>query len=224
MRHLASLNIAADDVEHGVQWAERAVDETERAFGAEHALTALSRRILGWSLLSAGEEVHAERLFRENLTMHERKLGRHSIGVAEDLMGLSYALCDLGRADEAVPLARESYDLTTAFYGATHPSAIDAGLTLAQALRTRDRAAARALMVQLRERIEAARGVDNRRYIQVTHILGEYALAARRLEEARAYFEECTRLAQTVLGAEHVIAQDCRTLLRQVGGDPARVP
>jgi serine/threonine protein kinase len=209
LRRLSSALIETGDHRAGTAVGERAVARAAEAFGADHALTALNRRVLGWTVLDSQAE-RAESLFRTNLTMHERKLGRHSAAVADDLMGLSYALGALRRVAEALASAEESWRLTNEIYGSAHRSTIDAGLTLANALELDaqyDRSAA--LIETLRERLRDARGSENRQYLLATRQLAFLMRARGRPDLAPPYFAECADIGLRVLGADNPLTRTC---------------
>lgn len=209
LRRLAVLRLESGHAEDAAVLAARAVAHAEAAFGREHPLAALNRRVLAWTLMEGEQPVRAETLFRTNLALHEAKLGRRSRPVADDLVGLVWALANQSRHAEALTLAQEAWTLTGALYGEGHRTTIDAGLGLAHALAENERDGdAAELLSSLRMQLRALRGQENRQYLLATRQLA-LLWQGSQPEAARELFAECAETGLRTLGADSQLARSC---------------
>jgi serine/threonine protein kinase len=212
LRRLSSVLIERGDLAEGVAVGDRSVARAELHFGRDHAISALNRRVLGWSLLANGESKKAEVLFNTNLHLHEAKLGRRSAAVVDDLMGLSYALSYQKRDREALKLAEETWALANSLYEPAVRTTIDAGITLALAQkRNNSQRSSGQTLELLRQRLVQHRGKENRQYILVTRELAVLRHEQGEVKASRDLYRECADITARVLGANHSITLDCQT-------------
>jgi serine/threonine protein kinase len=211
-RRHSNLEVVRGDFTAALASAEKSVAVAESAYGSEHPRTAISRSVLGWLLLSYGRAGQAEQLFRSNIAMHERRVGRRSRVVVDYLIGLAYTLHIQGRDEEALQLAKEAHPISVALYGPLHRNAIDATITLAQThLAVAGHQAATALLTALRADLLAAGKHENRQFLQVLELLASARLptdATRSLQ----LLEECATIGTRALGAENALTRRCGLL------------
>jgi hypothetical protein len=212
LRRLSSVLIERGDIAQGIAIGERSVAHAEAHFGADHAITALNRRVLGWILIAdgTGDGRRAEALFRRNLALHEAKLGRKSAAVADDLMGLSYVLANTDQKAEALSLAQEAWALINALYEPAARTTIDAGLTLANALKVNGQLAeTEVLLSELRARMRQYRSSETRQFILLTRELAWLYRDQGKPVQSQAMYAECAGLSVRVLHPDNPIAREC---------------
>lgn len=210
LRRLATLRMEADDFPAAQRIAAQAVARSVQRLGNEHPLTALARRVYGWSLVNKEPSPLAIRQFETNLSLHETKLGADSPPMIDDRIGLAYALLVADRSAEAESMATAAWQAANRIFGPDHRSTIDAGLTLSHALlSTQQWQAALALLRELRGRLQRDGRQASRQYLHVSRELAKTLDHLGQSAEAAELRLDCRQSGEVALGSEHVLVQRC---------------
>lgn len=210
LRRLANLKMESGDYRAAQQLAERAVERSAHRLGVAHPMTALARRILGWTLIGNSDVDGALAQFETNLRLHETKVGTRSRTVVDDRIGLGYAMFAAGRAAEALPVSRGAWEDANALYGPDNRSTVDAGLSyVAVLIELRDHAAARALLADLRDRLRGRDSRASRQYLHVTRELAKVEDALGLAAEATATRADCRAAGVLAYGPAHSLTTRC---------------
>jgi hypothetical protein len=225
LRRLSSLQMEAGDYTGAQRTAEQAVERSAARLGVAHPMTALARRILGWTQIGNAQIDAALAQFETNLRLHEAKVGKRSRTVVDDRIGLGYALLSAGRAAEALPVSRGAWDDANALHGPDNRSTIDAGLAYVAVLaELRDPASASAVLVDLRGRLRDRERRASRQYLHVTRELAKVEEALGLASEAAATRADCRAAGLVAYGPAHSLTTRCDERLDAQAAVPAAVP
>jgi hypothetical protein len=225
LRRLANLRMESGDFVGAQQVAERAVARSALRLGDAHPVTALARRILGWTLIGNSDIDGALAQFETNLRLHETKVGPRSRTVVDDRIGRGFALLAGGRAGEALPLSRGAWEDANALYGPDNRSTIDAGLGYVGVLMAlHDHAAAHAVLVDLRARLQARDSRASRQYLHVSRELAKVEEALGLASQAAATRADCRAAGLVAYGPAHSLTTRCDERLDAQAAAPAAVP
>jgi hypothetical protein len=125
-------------------------------------------------------------------------------------MGLSYVLANTDQKAEALSLAQEAWALINALYEPAARTTIDAGLTLANALKVNGQLAeTEVLLSELRARMRQYRSSETRQFILLTRELAWLYRDQGKPVQSQAMYAECAGLSVRVLHPDNPIAREC---------------
>lgn len=178
--------------------------------GEAHPQAAASRRVLGWALLEQGRARQAEQLFRDNLGQHAKAERSISRQLADDLLGLAFALNASEQSAAALPFARQAFEVASKVYPPGQRTLIDAGLIYGSTLRDAGHPAdALVQLGSVQQALRAARGADNRQHVLIDReLMATHAALgdAQGFASARA---SCIEHGRRALGADSAIVAEC---------------
>ena len=200
----ARRRLDAGDPSSALRLAERAL-ESARATGATRAL-AEAAEIVGEALYAVGDLDRARPLAEEAVRLSESLDEHEPLGAALNLL----AVVDLteGRADEAIPLLRRSYDVRAQTGGADGPETIESLNNLAVAMwRSGQHDQGIALHEDALARCERALGEDHKRTAETLNALAVKLEASPETQaRSRELYERGLRSAEASLGPDSDLA------------------
>lgn len=210
LRRLATLRMEADDFPAAQRIAAQGVARSVQRLGEAHPLTALARRVYGWSLVNKDPSPLAIRQFEANLRLHEVKLGVDSPPMIDDRIGLAYALLVAHRQAEAEAMASSAWQAANRVFGRDHRSTIDAGLTWSQALLSAQKwQSAADLLSDLHARLQQGGRQASRQYLHVSRELAKVQERLGQQDAATRVRRDCQRFGEMALGSAHALVQRC---------------
>ena len=175
----------------------------EAGLGGTHPLAAQTLSLLADALASQGRLDAAVMMQRRALDA--LPAGSHPLDRAAALTGLAEMLKALGRAQQALPLDREAFELTRTTLGPGHPETVGAMVGLADALLVTGAAAeARPMLIEAVRLQTAALGPDHPARLQSLFLLGIAEGEAGDRPAAIAALREAARVAEVSLPPDHL--------------------
>jgi tetratricopeptide (TPR) repeat protein len=203
----------------------RALSLREKAFGANHDLTATSLQHLGRLVWDQGDLAAALELFERALAIRENVLGPDHPATATSLNLVGGVLQAQAKFASARPLMERALAIREKVLGPDHPRTATSVINMARVLRDQGEFAEanpfakRGLAIR-----ETVVGAQHPRTAAALNVLGVILQGEGHLSEPEPLFMRALDICETVLGPEHPYTATTLTnlaLLRQAQGDLA---
>lgn len=210
IERISDLNRRANELrgngqfEHGIEVAQMALAQEEKAFGVGHLLTADTIEDLAILHMFTGRYAEAESLYMKALEIKEQALGIEHPSLADSLIGLAVLFTYQGRYAEAEPLHRKALALAEQSLGAEHAVLATGFNNLAGLYRDQGRLAEAESMykkaLQLRER---DLGPEHPRVAATRQGLALVYSDQGRYAQAEELYRKTISIQELALGVEH---------------------
>jgi tetratricopeptide (TPR) repeat protein len=209
----ASLHELADWTE-AEPLMRRALAVSEKSFGTEHPVVAVSLNNLAQLLKATNRLAEAEPLMRRALAIDETSFGNERPNVAIRLNNLAQLLQDTNRLAEAEPLMRRALVIDEKSFGNEHPKVAIRLNNLALLLHATNRLAEAEPLIRRALAIdEKSLGPEHPNVARDLNNLAQLLQDTNRLAEAEPLMRRALAIDEKSFGAEHpTVARDLNNL------------